>query len=76
MHLCACAPDSEKCIFLNPARRYVVSVDVNDQRCKPYMIAFESGEIHSYSRESAVKFRLHAMPTSQTDSELDTYDEL
>ena len=33
-----------------PARRCVEFVDVDDQRCKPYMVAFESGEIHSYSR--------------------------
>ena len=42
---------------------FVVSVDFDDERCKPYAIAFENGEMHSYSRESAVKFRFHTVQT-------------
>ena len=45
----------------------VIGVDNNDERGKPYIISFESGEVHHYSQASALKLqKLAPEPSPRT----------
>jgi hypothetical protein len=38
---------------------YITQVELNDPRGKPYRVAYDSGEVHSYSMLSAAKLQVH-----------------